>query len=124
MMMFQRVIKTVYEEIHDLLGTNKIKDCFVTEFRHESFIYKALDCLIRLINNDYSSRPWNRQQHFDAFISPKKNMSISLKDHRFNRIFECCTRILYHLDDIKSYLEKFSSILYEIAILDRSFLNC
>ena len=31
--------------------------------------------------------------------------------------------ILYHLADIKSYLEKFSSILNDIAILDRSFLD-
>ena len=124
-MMFQRVVKMLFQEIHDALGTNKIKDCFITEidFKHESFIYKAINCLCSFINGDYSSKPWNRQQHFDAFISPKKNESLSLKDHRFNRLFECCLRTLYHLDDIKEYLETHKSILNDITILDRSFLD-
>ena len=30
MMMFQRKIKAVWQEIHDAFGTNVIKDCFVT----------------------------------------------------------------------------------------------
>ena len=90
--------------------------------KHESFIYnKAINCLCSFINGDYSSKPWNRQQHFDAFISPKKNESLSLKDHRFK--FECCLRTLYHLDDIKEYLETHKSILNDITILDRSFLD-
>ena len=112
MMMFQRVVKTLFQEIHDALGTNAIKDSFTTEidFKHESFIY-------------YSSKPWNRQQPFDSFISPKMNESLSLKDHRFDRRFECCLRTLYHLDDIKQYLETHKSILNDIAILDRSFLD-
>ena len=115
----------LFQEIHDALGTNKIKDCFITEidFKHESFIYKAINCLCSFINGDYSSKPWNRQQHFDAFISPKKNESLSLKDHWFNRLFECCLRTLYHLDDIKEYLETHKSILNDITIWDRSFLD-
>ena len=125
MMMFQRVVKSLFQEIHDALGTNAIKDCFITEidFKHESFIYKAINCLCSFINGDYSSKPWNRQQHFDSFISPKKNESLSLKDHRFDRLFECCLRTLYHLDDIKQYLDTHKSILNDIAILDRSFLD-
>ena len=47
MMMFQRKIKAVWQEIHNALGTNAVKDCFVTDvdFRNESFIYKAIICL-------------------------------------------------------------------------------
>ena len=65
----------VWQEIHDAFGTNVIKDCFVTDvdFRNESFIYKAITCLCSFINSEYSSKPWNQQQHLDIFISPKKN---------------------------------------------------
>jgi len=38
------------------------------------------------INSDYSAKPWNRYSHFSDFIKPKKNYSLSLKDHRFNRL--------------------------------------
>ena len=125
MMMFQRKVKGVWQEIHDAFGTNVIKDCFITEvdFRNESFIYKAITCLCSFINNEYSSKPWNQQQHFDVFISPKKNESLSLKDDRFNRVFDCCVNILYHLDDIKNYLDAYPNILNGVAILDRIFLD-
>ena len=46
-----------------------------------------------------------------------------MKDHRFNRVFDCCIRILYHLDDIKLYLDTYKNILNGIAILDRTFLD-
>ncbi len=125
LMMLQRKVMDFWQEIHDAFGTNAIKDCFITDvdFRNESFIYKAVTCLSSFINNDYSSKPWNRQEHFDSFINPKKNESISVKDHRFNRIFDCCIHILYHLDDIKQYLDTYQNILNGIAILDRTFLD-
>lgn len=125
MMMFQRKIKTVWQEIHHAFGANVIKDCFImdVDFRNESFIYKAMTCLCSFINSDYSSVPWNRQQHFDLFINPKKNESLSLKDHRFNRVFDCCINILYQLDDIKLYLDRYSNILNGVAILDRTSLD-
>ena len=124
-MMFQSKLKSVFQEIHDAFGDNTLKDCFVTEidFKHESFIYKAIRCLCSFINRDFSAKPWNRQHHFDVFISPKKNESLSLKDHRFNRVFDCCLHILYHLDDIKLYLDTHSNVLNGIAIIDRGFLD-
>ena len=125
MMMFQRKVKDVRQEIHNALGPSIIKDCFTTDidFHNQSFIYKAIICLTSFVNNEYSSKPWNRQQHFDAFISPKKNESISVKDHHFNRIFACCIHILYHVDDIKLYLDTFQNMLNGIAILDRIFYD-
>ena len=121
MMIFQRKIKAVWQEIHEAFGAYTIKECFLTnvDFRNESFVYKVITCLCSFINNDYSSKPWNRQQHFDVFISPKKNKFLSLKDHHFNRVFDCYINILYHLDDIKLYLDKYSNILNIVAILDR-----
>ena len=75
MMMFQRKIKAVWQEIHESFRANTIKECFLTNinFRNESFTYKVITCLCSFINSDYSSKSWNCQQHFDVFISPRKN---------------------------------------------------
>ena len=46
-----------------------------------------------------------------------------MKDHRFNRIFECCYSLVHHIEDIKSYLEKFTNVVNGLSIIDRSFLD-
>ena len=91
LMMFQNKIKDICLKIHDTLGKRKINDCFLVdvEFRAESFVIKAVKCLSNFINRDYSAKPWNRQKHFEDFIKPKSNESLSLKDHRFNRLGDC-----------------------------------
>ena len=43
--------------------------------------------------------------------------------NRFNRVFDCCANILFHLDNIGLYLDTYSNILNGIAILDRRFLD-
>ena len=53
----------------------------------------------------------------------KKNESLSLKDHRFSSIFECYYSLAHYVDAIKFYLEKFSSVVNGLSIIDHSFLN-
>ena len=120
LMMFQGKIKELCQEIHDSLGNKKIHECFLVdvEFKNESFVLKSLKCLSNFINKDYSAKPWNRHTHFSNFICPKKNHSLSLKDHRFNRLNDCALAILYHMDDITRYLEEFNNIINGITILD------
>ena len=65
----------------------------------------------------------NRSSHFEKFIAPIKNESLSFKDHRFNRIFDCSAVILHHLDDIKKYLEQNQHLLNAISNIDRGFLD-
>ena len=45
---------------------------------------------------------------------------ISLNDHRFNRLNDCCLTVLYHLDETARYLEIYSSITNGILMLDCS----
>ena len=125
LMMFQNKIKAICQKMHDTLGKQKINDCFLVdvEFKNESFVIKAVKCLSNFINRDYSAKPWNRQKHFEEFIKPKKNESLSLKDHRFNRLGDCCLSLVHHIDDIARYLEKFDNIINGITILDRSFVD-
>ena len=75
---------------------------------------KAIKCLTNFINRDYSAKPWNRCPHFEEFIKPKENMSLSLKDHRFNRLQDCTLAVLHHMQDIRDN---------GMAILDRSFVE-
>lgn len=125
LMMFQGKIKELCQDIHDSLGKKKISECFLVdvEFRNESFVVKSLKCLSNFINRENSAKPWNRFSHFSNFILPKINHSVSLKDHRFNRLNDCALSVLYHMDDIASYLDQFSSIINGITVLDRSFLE-
>ena len=124
-MMFQDKVKALCKLLHSSLGAQKISECFLVdvEFNNESFVVKAIKCLTNFINRDYSAKPWNRSNHFTEFIKPKPNMSITLKDHRFNRLFDCSLSIIFHLGDIAEYLDKYSSIVNGITILDRSFVG-
>ena len=125
LMLFQRKIKELCQLVHDQLGAQKLSDCFLVDidFRSESFVVKAIRCLTNFINCENSEKPWNYCTHFEMFIDPKKNMSLSLKDHRFNRLQDCALACLHHLQDISDYLLKFPSITNGIAILDRSFVD-
>ena len=108
-----------------MIGKNKIKECFLVDvdFHSESFVLKSIKCLSNFISKEYSAKPWNRCSHFSEFIKSKENMAISLKDHRFNRLQDCCFSLLYHLDDINGYLAENTGILNDMAILDRGFLE-
>ena len=79
--------KSVFKEIHNALGTGVVKKCFMVDidFCNDFLFEKALHCLTSFISNEFSSKLWNRQQEFDFLIKPKKNKSLCLKDHRFNR---------------------------------------
>ena len=104
LMLFQNKMKEFYGEIQQSFGTKKLDECFTVDidFKDENFVLKAIKCLTNFINKENNAKPWNRHSHFSKFISPKKNDAISLKDHRFNRLNDCCLVILYHL----SYLDK------------------
>ena len=93
------------------------------QFKNESFIVKSLKCLSNFINSDYSAKPWNRYSHFSDFIKPKKNYSLSLKGHRFNCLNDCAVSILYHIDDIAQYLDRYKNVINGITTLDRSFIE-
>ena len=58
-----------------------------------------------------------------AFIKPKKNKLLCLKDHRFNCLDECALARLYHIDDIAAYLEEYMHIINGITIWDCSFVE-
>ena len=48
---------------------------------------------------------------------------MSLKDHRFNCLNDCAVSILYHIDDIAQYLDRYKNVINGITILDRSFIE-
>ena len=124
LMMFQRKVK-VFPLLYDTPGKDQIVDCFLVDmdFAGEDFITKAIKCLTLFINKDNSANPWNRQKHFNSFIAPKKNKSLSYKDHRFNRLFKCCMVLVHHIDDISSFLDTYRNTVNGISILDRSFVE-
>ena len=125
LMMMQKKIKEVFQLLQDTIGGEKLKQCFLSDvdFANDDFITKAMHCLSNFINRDCSAKPWNYYSTFNNFIKPRKNMSVVLKDHRFNRIFVCSEGLTYHLDDIANFLDNYRNIVNGITILDRSFVD-
>ena len=74
LMMMQRKVKEVFRLIHNTIGSDKVKECFLTDndLANEDFITTAITCLSNFINKDYSAKTWNRQSHFDNFNNPFK----------------------------------------------------
>ena len=120
--MFQTKIKEMCQRIHESIGQKRIKDCFLVDIDF-MFVIKAVTFLTNFINKNCFSKPWNRREHFPAFIKPKNNFSISLKDHRFNKLNDGALTLLYHLDDIAAYLDKHQSVVNGISVLDRTFID-
>ena len=125
LMMFQTKLKECYNDIQQSFGTKKLDACFTVDidFKDENFILKGIKCLTNFVNKENSAKPWNRFSDFSQFISPKTNETISLKDHRFNRLNDCCLTVLYHFDDISEFLQRFENVTNNMAILDRSFVD-
>ena len=74
MMMMQIKVKEVFHLIHNTIGSDRVKECFLTDndLANEDFITTAITCLSNFINKDYSAKTWNRQSHFDNFNKPCK----------------------------------------------------
>ena len=123
--MLQRKVKELCQELHDMIGKNRIKECLLVDigFHSESFVINSIKCLLSFVCEEYSAKPWNRCKNIGEHIKPKKNMAISLKDQRLNRLQGCCLSLMYHLDDIADYLNANSIIINHVAILDRSFIE-
>ena len=118
-------VSEICHEIQNLLGTKKIVECILVdiEFKCEPFVTKSLMCSSNLIDNNYLSKPWKRSYHFALFIKPKENGSVLLKEHCFNRTSECALALLYCLNDIGKYLDKWTNIVNGMSILDRIFTD-
>ena len=124
-LMFNRVITKQWSEVEELIGRDKIYANFLVNAttKAESVTQQALDCMTRLINHDFDSKPWNKANEFDAHISPKKNRSVSLKDERFNRLTLTCAIALYHYDDLATFLDKYQHVTNQLACIVRCFMD-
>ena len=73
LMMMQRKGKQLFQVIHDKIGINEINKCFTSMLISKVNLFHSKPLGVShpsLI--DFSTKPWNRQEHFDAFIYPKK----------------------------------------------------
>ena len=59
-----------------LFGWNWVPEPFVCPQSHQ--------CLSDFIKQEHSAKLWNQCNHFEEFIAPKENISLSLKDNCFN----------------------------------------
>ena len=123
--MFNRVIVKHWSQLEHAIGRDIMYANFLVNATRtaSSVTEQALDCITRLINHDFDHKPWNKSQEFDMHITPKKNMSVSLKDERFNRLPLTCAVTLYYFDDVASFLDKFQHVTNQLACIVRCFLD-
>ena len=125
-LMFNRVIVKHWSQLDHAIGHDKIYANFLVNatMTASSVTEQALDCIIQLINHDFDHKPWNKSQEFDMHITPKKNMSVSLKAERFNCLPLMCAVTLYHFDDVAtSFLDKLQHVTNQLACIVRCFLE-
>ena len=123
LMMMQRKGKQLFHTIHDKIRINEINKCFMSmlisklNLFHSKPLYVSHPSLIETFLQNCGI-----DKNILMPLSIQKNESLSLKDRRINRIFKCCYSLVHHMDDIKSYLEKFSSVFNGLSTIHRSFL--
>ena len=117
--MLNWVIIKHWSQLEHAIGREKIYANFLVNATTtaSSVTEQALDCITRLINHDFDHKPWNKSQEFDMHITSKKNMSVCLKDERFNRLPLTCTDTLYHFDDVASFVDKFQHVTNQLACI-------
>ena len=71
--------------------------------------------------HEYDHKAWNYSVEFDIFISPQKNLTVPLKDQRFDRLTHCCVTLLHHIERFKEFLEKMSHVTNQLTSISRSF---
>ena len=122
--MFYWVIVKHWSQLEHAIGRNIYTNFLVNATTNASSVTEqALDCITRLINRDFDHKPWNKSEEFNMHIAPKKNLSVSLKDERFNRLPLICAVTLYHFDDVVSFLDKFQHVTNQLACIVRCFLE-
>ena len=96
-LMFNWVIVKHWSQLEHAIGPEKIYANFLVNATTTAcnVTEQALDCITRLINHDFDHKPWNKSQEFDMHITPKKNMSVSLKDEQ-NSLIICHLRVQLH----------------------------
>ena len=121
-LMFTRELDSVFKEIEEKIGRDKIFASFnVMPDSPESVITQFNNCLSRFLSNDFDHKPWNKAPEFNIFIHPRKNFSIRLATERFTRYTEVCAKVLHHDADCMEFLAKYDHITNNLACILRAF---
>ena len=76
-----------------------------------------------MVGHAFDHKSWNKAKEFDAHIAPKLNKVMRQQDERFNRLTITCAIVLYHIDDVESFLERFEHVTNQLACIVRCFLD-
>ena len=77
--------------------------------------------MTRFLNHDCKHKPWNKLT-FDLYIAPKQNKYLILKEEQLNQLSATCAVILYHVQVIISFLDKYEHVTKKLACIVRCFL--
>ena len=122
-LMFLRKLSSFWADIENQICYYKIQANFLVDAtnRKDSITEQMIDYCTKLINHDFDHKPWNYAVEFDLHIAPRKNMSVALKDKRFDRLTMCCATLLHHYHDLENFLSQMSHVTNQLSSIARSF---
>ena len=97
-LMFNRKVVEVCSKIEKEIGPDKIYSAFLvnaTTF-HDSIVEQYIDCVVRLISDDFNHKSWNCSNSSSLFLEEETNKDKELKKERFNRFVYLAAVVLHH----------------------------
>ena len=124
-LMFNRILVKCWTKVEEQIGLDKLYSTILvdTTNRKDSVTEQSIDCFTRVINHDFDHKPWNYSREFDESIAPRKNMSQSLKDERFERLTQCAATTLHHYEDGIMFLDQMTHVSNQLTCITRSFFE-
>jgi hypothetical protein len=122
-LMFVRKTVELFSKVERKIGPEKIDSSFLVNATttHDTVTEQFIDCLTRLVAEDFNHKAWNKSTEFSIFIKPDINMAKALRKERFNRFVYLAAVVLHHRSQVSAFLEKYDTITNTLAYIVRSF---
>ena len=122
-LMLNRAIIDVSQTIESAVGKAKLyaKATVNVTTTHDTVSQEFLDIIMRFISKDFDHKPWNYAELFATHIAPKTNEAVQLKKERFNRFAYACACVVYHVEDLWTFLDKYEHVTNNLACVLLAF---
>ena len=87
-------------------------------------VEQYIDCVVRLISDDFNHKSWNCRKNFSVFLEEETNKAKELNKERFNMFVYLAAVVLHHQKQLQAFLQKYDTITNTLACIVRAFEEC
>ena len=84
---------------------------------HGLVVEQYIDCVVRLISDDFNHKSWNCSMNFSLFLEEEMNKAKEC----FNRFVYLAAVVLHHQKQVQAFLQKYETITNTLACIVRAF---